>query len=368
MAKHPSFRGCVAIATLAALVLIGCADEDAGQVSEPAVRVQAAPTTQQTLAMTVRGIGTLRALQTVELRPEIAGTITRIHFEEGGKVARDDLLFELDTRKLQQELAARQAALEASLARRENAERELRRIERLFQRQVATEDARDQSATDLREAEAEVDRLESEVSLDRERIADARIRAPFDGRISEALVDAGDYVKSGDLLATLYRTDELEIEFSLPERYSGNIAPGQRVDITVTAYPDRVFSATTTFVSPSVSDETRDFLVKARLANPDALLKPGTFATALLTIAERERALVVPEESLIATREGYIVFLVGEDGRAHRREVKIGLRNPGVAEITEGLALGDVVIRTGHMRVAEGSPLSVVDMAGSPGG
>jgi membrane fusion protein (multidrug efflux system) len=303
----------------------------------------------------------------VELRPEIAGTVTHIHFHEGGRVAGGDLLFEMNTRKLEQELSARLAALEVTLARRENAERELKRIQRLFQRQVATEDARDRSATDLRAAEAEVNRLQSEVGLFRERIADARIRAPFGGRISDALVDIGDFVKSGDLLATLYQADELDIEFSLPERHSGRITLGQHVDITVTAYPDRIFTATTTFVSPSVSDQTRDFLVKARLTNPDTLLKPGTFATALLTVAERERAVVIPEESLIATREGYIVFLVGEDGRAHRREVQVGLRNPGLVEITEGLARGERVVRTGHMRVGDGSPLMVVNLAGSTG-
>src|SRR5690606_33674024 len=125
------------------------------------------------------------------------------------------------------------------------------------------------------------------------------------------------------------------------------------------------FSATTIFVSPSVDDRTRDFLVKARLDNPDALLKPGTFATAVLTVRKREAALVVPEEALIATREGYMVFLVGDDGTAVRRPVEIGLRNPGVVQITSGLAAGDRVIRSGHMRVADGSPIEVVGADGA---
>lgn len=350
----------------------GCESGSDAALEEPPVRVQAAEVVRQTLSETVRGIGTLRAINTVEIRPEISATVTRIPFEEGGRVAAGDLLFQLDTSKLDRELTSTQAALAAARARLENAERELARIDRLFRQQVATEDTRDRAATDLEASQAEVDRLESEVSLARERLEDASIRAPFDGRISEALVDAGDYVQAGERLATLYQTDILEIEFTLPERHAGRIRTGQNVTLMVSSHPDRTFTATTTFVSPSVSDRTRDFLVKARLDNPDALLKPGTFATALLTVSRRENALVVPEESLVATSEGYIVFVVGEDGRAERRRVEIGLRNPGRAEVVEGLEAGERVVRTGHLRVADGSPLEVVDdtttAAGGAGG
>lgn len=355
--RRPSRRSSTLVL---ALLLAACSQAPEGGGAEPAVRVRTAEVTQRTLAETVRGIGTLRALQTVEVRPEVAGRITGIAFEEGDRVNESDLLFELDARKLEQELAARQAALRAARARLENAERELNRIERLYGQRVATEDARDQAATDLRAATAEVQRLQSERSLARERLADTRIEAPFTGHIAESTVDVGDFVQAGDLLATVYRTDELEIEFTLPERHSGRIETGQHVDLTVAAYPQRRFVATTTFVSPSVNDETRDFLVKARLENPQALLKPGTFATAELTVDQRSDALVVPEEALIATREGYMVFVVAEDGTAEHREVAIGLRSPGVAQVVEGLSLGERVVRTGHMRVAAGSPLEVV--------
>jgi len=351
-----------AIAVLAALA--ACSGEPRDDREEPSVSVQVAAAEHRTMAETVRGIGTLRALQTVELRPETAGRIAHIRFEEGGRIAAGEVLFELDTRKLERELMSRTAALEAAEARLENANRELARMERLFEQNVATEDARDQAATEQRAARAEVRRLESEVSLTRERLADMRIRAPFDGTISDALVDAGSFVQAGALLGTVYQTDILEIEFTVPERHSGRIAPGQHVDLTVSAYPDRTFSASTVFVSPSVSDDTRDILVKARLENPDALLKPGTFATALLTVAERDDALVIPEEALIATREGYMVFVVNDEDRAQRRRVEIGLRSPGVVQVTDGLERGDRVVRTGHMRVADGAPLSIAESDG----
>lgn len=365
--RHPARRlgrRCIPLLMLLFFVT-ACQPDDPVALQEPAVRVQVATVTERRMAETVRGIGTLRALNTVEIRPEIAGRITRIGFEEGGRVEAGAVLFELDTRKLEQELASARAALAAARARLQNAERELRRIDRLFDQQVISEDARDQAATALESASAEVDRLEAEVSLAEERVADATVRAPYTGSISEALVDVGDYVQAGSLLATLYQTDVLEIEFTLPERHTGRIETGQEVELTVSAYPDRKFSARTTFVSPSVSDQSRDFLVKARLENPNALLKPGTFATALLTVRHREDALVIPEQALIATREGYIVFVVGKDGTAVGRPVQIGLREPGLVQIIDGLAAGERVVTTGHLRVADGTPLEIVAADGT---
>lgn len=363
---HPARRvGRRCMPLLMLLFATACQPDDPVALQEPAVRVQVATVVERTMAETVRGIGTLRALNTVEIRPEIAGRITRIGFEEGGRVDAGDVLFELDTRKLEQELASARAALAAARARRQNAERELRRVERLFQQQVISEDALDQAATSLESANADVDRLEAEVSLAEERLADATVRAPFAGSISEALVDAGDFVQAGALLATIYRTDVLEIEFTLPERHTGRIETGQEVELTVSAYPDRTFSARTTFVSPSVDDQSRDFLVKARLDNPDALLKPGTFATALLTVRHREDALVIPEQALIATRAGYMVFVVGKNGSAVARPVEIGLREPGLVQITEGLSAGERVVKTGHLRVADGTPLEIVTADGT---
>ena len=160
------------------LLLTACGGPQQQSTGESPVRVRVSQVETRTLAETVRGIGTLRAVQTVELRPEISAMVTRIAFEEGGQVEAGALLFELDARKLAEELNAREAALEAARARQENAERELARIERLFEQRVSTEDARDQAATELRAARAEVQRLTSEVALNRERLGDASLRAP----------------------------------------------------------------------------------------------------------------------------------------------------------------------------------------------
>ena len=310
------------------------------------------------LRETVRGIGSLRALETVELRPEISGVLEKRPVTDGERIHKEQLLFELDDAKLQRELAARKAALEAARARRENAERTYRRMETLLERRSVSEDERDQARTAFETARAEVARLEAEVALTEERLEDTQIRAPFDGVLDECRVDPGDYVQIGQHMVTLYRTDIVEIAFSVPERHMGRVRRDQPVDVTVDAYPERTFEGGVTFVSPSIDEVTRDFLVKARIDNAEGLLKPGAFATGVLTLVQHEERPVVPEEALVPVRDGYIVYTLSEE-RAHRQRVRIGLREPGIVEIREGVEPGQRVVRTGHMNLSEGVPVRI---------
>lgn len=341
--------------------LVGCEDAGEQDSARPPVPVTLAAVESRTLEETVRGIGTLRANQTVEVRPEINGKIVTVAFKEGQKVEEDQILFKLDTRKLSRQLSAAKASLDAAEARRDDAVRRMKQTERLFREQVATEDDLDQARNNLRAARSEVERLESEVALMRERLDDAQVKAPLAGVISEALVDAGDYVQAGDKLCTLYGIDVLEVDFSLPERYAGQVEEGQPVSLAAASHPDKEFEGTLIFVSPAINEQTRDFLVKAEVRNPSAVLKPGAFVTAVLTVDVRENRPVIPEEALIATGEGYFVFVVNSDNTARRQDVSIGLRNPGIVEITKGLSPGQRVVRSGHMRVTHGAPLKLIE-------
>ena len=168
----------------------------------------------------------------------------------------------------------------------------------------------------------------------------------------------------GEPLATLYQVDPLELEFYLPERHIGQVRSGQEVAATIAAHPDRAFRGQVDFVAPAVREATRDFLVKATFPNADGLLRPGAFATALVTVDVRAERPVIPEEALVATRLGYLVFTV-EDGMARAREVRTGLRQAGQVEVLEGLAIGDVVVRAGHLRLSGGEPVRIVE-GGAP--
>jgi membrane fusion protein, multidrug efflux system len=201
-----------------------------------------------------------------------------------------------------------------------------------------------------------------------EELRDTRIRSPYDGVISERQVDRGAYVSAGDILATVYQADPVEVTFSVAERHMGPVRRGQRVDVLVAAYPDEAFQGEVHFISPTVDEATRTFRVRARVPNPEGRLKPGAFATAMVTVNIREDRPVVPEEALVGTRHGYIDFVIN-GGHAVVRELQTGLRRDGVVEVLDGVSVGDAVVRAGHLRLTDGDRVALAGQANgeSPG-
>jgi membrane fusion protein (multidrug efflux system) len=343
-------------------IAMGCAEgeETPGKEKSQAQPVEVFRVAPSSFRETVRGIGTLEAKETVEIRPELTGIIDQVHFREGQKVKDGKLLYTIDDSKLKRQLAQNRSGLEAGKATLENAQRDFARMRELREREVISQDKFDQVETDLETARAELKRLEAAVALTLERLKDTRISAPVDGVVSESSVDPGDLVEDGDHLVTLYDTSAMEMAFKIPERYIGRIQQGQMAEITLDAYPDRPFKGKVTFVSPSVDERTRNFLVKVRVDRHHGLLRPGSFATAEVILAVHENQPYVPEEALVATREGYVVYVI-EDGKARKRSVRVGLRRPGIVEIVQGLETGEEVVRSGHLRLSAGDKVKIID-------
>jgi membrane fusion protein (multidrug efflux system) len=354
------------VVAAAVLYLRSAGDEqDMDEFRErPPVAVQIAPVVDMTLSETVRGVGSLRPIQSVEIRPEAAGRIKAVHFQEGGFVSRNKLLFEIEEQRQVQRVASSRATLDQAETRLDNLRRNYDRIKTLYEQNLVSRDEYERVRTELDSASSEVARLEAQLDLAREDLGDTLIRAPFSGFISGRLVDPGAYVSLGQLLAVMYQTDSLEISFMTPERYSAEVRLGQEVMVEVSAYPGQRFRGEVNFVSPSVDESTRNFEVKAFIANPENRLRPGSFASAVLVLGYREAALVIPERSLVATRDGYIVFVAdSKKEQVESRRVSIGGRRPGMVEIVEGLSHGEHVVVTGHMNLSHGFRISVVEEA-----
>ena len=358
------------ILALALLVVLGGAlglvmlldgGENDGPAREQRAPVELVTVESRTLEDVIRGVGTLQATQQVVLRPEIAGRVRQVHFEEGGLVEAGQLLFELDDDRLRRQRAAAEAALRSAAVRLANAERTLERQRRLREQGIVAEEELDRAQSAYDEAEAERERIEAELAVLDEDVKRTRIAAPLTGLISQREVDPGAYVGVGDPLATLYQIDPVRISFAVPERYLGRLHRGQRVQLVVAAYGEEVFTGEVSFISPAVDPATRTVRVRAEIANPDGRLVPGTFATAWATLDVREDRPVVPEESLVGTREGYRVYVVDDEDHAHARAVTTGLRRGGVVEILDGVGVGEQIIRLGHMRVSDGDRVRIVN-------
>ncbi|MFP4446357.1 MAG: efflux RND transporter periplasmic adaptor subunit [Desulfosudaceae bacterium] len=333
---------------------VAAESDSSGGKESPCTPVELTRVQQVDMRRTINGIGTLEADQTALIKTEITGTIETVHFTEGAVVARGDKLIQINAAKLRSQRQAARAALKEARATLANAERTFQRQQELYRRNLTSRDARDEAETARETAAARVEGLTAELDLIEEDLADATITAPFAGVIGERLEDVGNWVNTGTPLTTLVKSDRLEIAFHLPERYLGDIEPGQQVRVITAARPDQSFGGKIFFISPQISESTRSILVKAGLDNSGGDLKPGGYASVTVTVAIHRDAAVIPEEALIPTRTGYKVFVV-EDNVARLREVTPGLRQPGRVEITDGLEPGENVVRSGHINLHEGN-------------
>lgn len=265
--------------------------------------------------------------------------------------SRDLLARDLVSRQSHDQLETQTRETEAELAQ---AVIELGRQRDLVARQSA-----DRIRTDLQETEAEIAQARASLASERARLADATIRAPFDGVAATRLVNVGDFVEVGGGIVTIVDLDPLEISFQVPERHKARLALGLPVRIGVDAFPDRPFSGAISYVSPGVDEQTRSYQVKAEVGNADGLLSPGMFARALLVTAVRESALTVPAEALIPAEGASSLFVV-DAGVARRVEVRPGESIDGWVEVLDTpLAPGARVVIEGKFALRDGARVAI---------
>ncbi len=314
-----------------------------------AVTVETALVRTDTASVEAQAVGSLRANESVIIRPEIDGRIARIEFAEGEAIAQGARLVVLDAEELK-------ALLEQSRAEAELARLNFERSKQLLPKKVITQQDYDQAASRLAEAEARL-------ALARARLAKTVLRAPFDGILGLRRVSPGDYVEAGQDIVNLESIDPVKLDFQLPERYAGDVRERQRVRVTVDAFPEQTFIGEVYAVSPSLEAATRTLMLRARIPNPRERLRPGMFARATIVFGERANALWVPEQAIVPRGREQFVFRV-LDGRAALTKVETGQRRVGEVEITTGLAASDTVVTAGHAKLSDGAPVSVAARAG----
>ncbi len=325
---------------------------DAG-AARGAIGVEAARAEPVSLAETVAAVGTLRAAESVVVKPEVAGRILSIHFDGGARVRKGDLLVALDASIPAAEV--QQTRAELALARAN-----YQRSDDLAKQKFLSERARDEAASALHV-------LEARLELAQARLAKMMIRAPFAGVLGLRNVSPGDYVREGDVLVTLEDVSRMQVDLRLPERYLGQLRRGQRLDVEFDAYPGRRFPATLEAIDVQVDANGRSVVARGQMPNPDGLLRTGMFAKIALTLGQREQAVMIPEEAVFAVGQEQYVFRI-EQGRAERVRVTTGLRRDGRVEIVEGIRGGEQVVTAGQLKLApEGSEVRIVEPPRSGG-
>ena len=294
---------------------------------------------------TIEAVGTLRSREEIEITSEVDGRIMALNFRQGQRVEQGQVLVQLDDRQTQADLQVAEARLADARTRYDRALR-LRQNNSIPQSQVD-------------ELRTEVDVAEAQRLAVRTRLDNHRIEAPFAGVVGLRAFSVGAYVRIGAVITTLDATDEMELSFSVPERFLGAIHEGQSVQGITAAFPEEVFSGTLTELGTRINPLSRSLPVQALIQNPDNRLRPGQFMSVSLILRERE-ALVIPEQAVLTQGTTNYVY-VNQDGSAQRVEVHLGVRMPGAVEISSGLAHGDEVVITGQDRLRTGQRLNVLD-------
>lgn len=354
MIKFNLSRARTLMASVAVLLLCGCEAPETGAKGPGGpgmggrgggrpVAVMVTRVEPSTFVERFTGLGTARANESIEVTSRIASVVTRIGFEEGEEVKVGQLLVELDHAELEAERAMAAASLQKARSQ--------------FERRRGLGATKVISELELEELESEVLIAEAELRAAKARLDNAFIRAPFAGTVGLRRISLGDLVGPETIIATLDDTATIKLEFTVPETFLATVDAGTRIVARSEVYPATTFTGEVAVVDPRVDQATRSVTIIARVPNDASLIKPGMFLTVELQ-REREGVLLVPEQAL-APRQGRQYLFTVEDGTAVEKEVRLGARAPGLAEVRTGLLPGAVIITEGTQKVRNGAPVQV---------
>ena len=310
----------------------------------------------------IPAVGTFRAVQGIELAPQVEGVIRAFHFDSGQEIAKGALLLEIDD-------TVEQADLKSNMAMLKNADMALDR-----QRQLITGGSTSRSTLDA--AEAARDQASAAVERTRALISQKAIVAPFAGRIGLRRADIGQYVSKGTPIASLQQLDPIYVDFPVPEQTIAELATGQVVEVSVDAWPEQAFKGKVISLDARVSAETRNLVVRAEVRNADKRLKPGMFANVAVLVGKAQSLVTLPRTGVTYSLYGDSVYVVKPapvpEGSAQaapaptdqqmiveRRAVKLGAARGSRVSILSGLTAGEKVVSEGQSKLMPGARVRV---------
>jgi membrane fusion protein (multidrug efflux system) len=297
---------------------------------------------------TLDAIGSITAVQGVNVTPEVAGTVSEIAFEAGAVVARGDLLVRLDTSSEEAQLRAIEA--QADLARIT--------ADRL--RVLRTEKTVSQSELDT--AEATLKQAQANADAIRAAIDKKTIRAPFAGRLGIRLVHLGEYLDTGKPIVPLQSLSPVYADFSLPQQELARLKTGMPVRVSTDTYPDRQFEGVLTAINPNLDPSTRSVGLQATFENPGQLLRPGMFARVAVLLPEEQKVLVIPATAVLSAPYGDSVYVIeskpGPDGNpalmVRQQFIRSGRARGDFIAVESGLKPGERIVSAGIFKLRNG--------------
>ncbi|MBW4648406.1 MAG: efflux RND transporter periplasmic adaptor subunit [Kastovskya adunca ATA6-11-RM4] len=346
-------------------------------------------------------VGTLEAEQSVVLRPETDGRVSRIYVSSGSNVAEGTPILQLRPDKGRAEVGGAIANVSAARAARDNSQAQLRaieaerasavadlalqndqygRISRLVSQGALARQQLDQvrrdrdaaraalNATDQRiqaarasldQANATLQQSQANADLAREELQETQVTAPIAGVVGDITADIGDYVKAGDTLTTIIQNQALNLRLAIPVERSSQLRSGLPVQLVGSDNEERMATGRISFVAPQVSAGSQSILAKANFPNPEGQLRSGQFVRAKIIWNRRPNSVVVPTTAVIFQGEERYVYVAEDPEKlvARRQVVELGLIQGDRAEVQQGLKGDERIIVSGTQKLSDGAPI-----------
>jgi membrane fusion protein, multidrug efflux system len=354
-----------AVVLLCLAVFAGCRQEAPPAFERPPAPVSVVEAVSRDVPVYLDEVGKVAAREVVSIQPQVSGSITEIHFTDGAHLRKGALLFTIDPRPYQAQLAAAKANLAEAKAALDLAKIEFDRAASLIQTKAISQQEYDTRKNAVDVAAARVEQSEAAVQTARLNLDYCFIRSPIDGRAGERLVDRGNVVaaNTGSLLV-IQRLDPVYADFTITEHdltaVQRNMSQGSlKVEVRLPDQPAEPRIGALTFVDNAVQDGTGTVKLRATIPNGDHRFWPGQFVKIRLVLDTLQQAVLVPATAPQTSSAGQFVYVVKNDSTAEQRKVTPGQRQEDLVVISEGLQPGERVVINGQLGVTPGGKVRV---------
>jgi membrane fusion protein (multidrug efflux system) len=321
----------------------------------PAVPVTALTVEESDWTPTIEAIGFIEPDQGVTLSTSESGLVSNIYFESGQRVAKGDLVMQLDQ-------SVEEANLQSAKARLESTSNTLTRLRNLQKQSLASKENLDQAEADYRVLQSQIDSYQASI----ERRA---IRAPFSGIMGIRQVQLGQFLQSGSDVARLENIDVMRLRFIIGERDYANVALGMPVTVSVDAYPNRKFNGEISAIEPAIEYNSGVVQLQSSLPNSDGLLRSGMYGKVSIGLATIPDQVVIPQGAINFTLYGESVYVIHKEKQENGEEwdvvsevtVTVAERRGNQALVTSGVQAGDLIVTSGQLKLSNGTRVKLVE-------
>ena len=340
------------------------AAKPAAKGGQQAVLITAAQVTPRTLEIYEEVVGTIENVIDPTIGAEVAGRVTRVTGFTGKKVAKGDLIAEIDAADFQIQARADQAEIGRLTSLLEQQERVVERQKKLVGQGFISQNAVDDAIAQRNALRQQLAAAKAKSDATGRSVTKSRVVAPVDGEIETQIVAVGDYVKLGDPLFKMVGVQELRVHLLLPEAAATRIKPGLKVVLSPPAAPDKPIEARIDEIKPTLGTNNRALDAIVKIRGEGTLFRGGGTVNARIVTAAHEGALMVPEQSVVLRPAGKVVYAI-DGGVARQRVVETGMRHDGWQQIVKGLNAGDTVAADGAGFLTDGAAVQVRSKPGA---